>query len=133
MSSNKLKMVSPRQLVGKYHEIVARDFLIEKGLVLIKENWLKPKIGEIDLIMLETNKSWNVVVFVEVRARKSDQYGTVLESITKAKQKKIIKAAQCFLQEFPQYQNYECRFDIIGFKSKNHQPIWISEAFIVNS
>ncbi len=126
--SQQLKMVSEKQQIGKVYENMACQFLLDNGLQLIAQNWLQAKIGELDLVMLETGKAWDTLVFVEVRVRKSEQFGDALASITKAKQRKLIKTAHCFLQNNPNYQNYDCRFDVIAFT--NNRPTWIQGAFM---
>ncbi len=143
MSSSHLKMVSPKQKTGKHYELLACQFLQQQGLQLIASNWLKAKVGEIDLIMIEQGKSWDTLVFVEVRVRQSksnrhannskhsdsqanqcttnysndsiSNYGDALMSITKTKQAKLIKTARYFLHSNPKYQDCECRFDVIAF------------------
>lgn len=69
--------------------------------------------GEIDLIA----RDGDCLVFVEVRCKRTDAYGTPAESVTLAKQRKIILTAQHYL-----YTNaltdIDCRFDVVevGFK-----------------
>jgi len=56
----------------------------------------------------------NTLVFVEVRYRRSEQFGSALDSVTAAKQKKIRLTAAHYLQSHPQLQYCNCRFDVIG-------------------
>ncbi len=142
-SEPRLKMVSDKQKQGDGYEQLACRFLQSQGLTLIGKNWLQPKVGEIDLIMLEQGKAWDTLVFVEVRARKSNvqgyNYGDAISSITKGKQAKLIRTAKHFLQAHPHYQNYECRFDVVGYNINSNinsvpqemsEPEWIQGAFI---
>lgn len=64
-----LMATSPTQRQGSYFEQLACEFLQRQGLQLIAQNWQQPKIGELDLVMLETVSAWSTVVFVEVRQR----------------------------------------------------------------
>ncbi len=77
---------------GKEGEEIAREFLIEKGFKLIESNYAN-KLGEIDIIM--SDKDW--LVFVEVKLKIGDRYGTPEEMITKNKLSKIRRVAESFL------------------------------------
>ena len=68
---------------GQQAERVAADYLIGQGLVLIDRNVRAGK-GEIDLIM----QHGDTVVFVEVRARKTQAYVSAVQSISRSKQLK---------------------------------------------
>lgn len=108
--------------IGQQAELVACHFLEKKGLKLLAKNY-RCKLGEIDLIMLDQND----VVFVEVRARSSDDFGGAVESVTKTKQRKVIKTATHFLLAQKWLDKVECRFDIIGITQ--NQIDWIKDAF----
>lgn len=76
-----------------------------------------------------------ILVFVEVRFRKDDSFGGGLESITAAKQRKLRKTAELYLQQNNQHKN--ARFDVVSM-SKSTQTSddkqeyifeWITNAF----
>ncbi len=76
-----------------------------------------------------------ILVFVEVRFRKNNLFGGGLESITAAKQLKLRKTAELYLQQNAKYKN--ARFDVVSM-SKNNQTSnnkeeytfdWICNAF----
>ncbi len=76
-----------------------------------------------------------MLVFVEVRFRKSDAFGGGLESITASKQLKLRKTAELYLQQNSKYKN--ARFDVVSM-SKNNQTNnngqsysfdWVTNAF----
>ena len=117
---------SPTQLSGLKAEIIARNFLIKNGFKLITTNY-RTRLGEIDIIMQDKK----TLIFVEVRYRKSNSYANGAESITRSKQKKIIKTALTFLQKYPTYKSY--RFDVIAIQpTQNGNEIdWIKDAFQV--
>ena len=110
-------------MIGDKAENYALKYLKDQGLKLITKNYL----GEIDIIMLDKE----TLVFIEVRYRKNSLFGNALESIDFKKQQKIIKAAQLFLDEFNQYDEFSCRFDVIAIdKSLKYENIsWIQDAF----
>ena len=64
-----LMLTSPKQRQGSYFEQQACEFLQERGLILVAQNWQQPKVGELDLVMLEKGQAWSTLVFVEVRQR----------------------------------------------------------------
>jgi len=155
-----LALTSPKQRQGSLFEQQACQFLQQQGLVLIAQNWQQPKVGELDLVMLETGQTWSTLVFVEVRQRLRSSFGDAALSVTKAKQRKIIKTAKYFLQQHPEYAHFECRFDVIAYNierststsavatsDKNHndkdntaerptapyQPEWLSGAFMATA
>jgi len=115
---------------GKDAEIACYKYLKTKGLKLVEKNF-NCRHGEIDLIMLDKK----TLVFVEVRFRKNNAFGGGLESITPAKQIKLRKTAELYLQHHNDYKN--ARFDVVSM-SKNtqtnskKQPYtfeWINNAF----
>jgi putative endonuclease len=116
--------ISKRQF-GELKEQEASEFLQAKGLQLIRRNF-SCRCGEIDLIMQENDN----LVFVEVRYRRSDGYGSGLESITLQKQRKIIKAAQYYLLQ-NKLSDVNCRFDAVAITEKNGllEFDWIKDAF----
>ncbi|WP_293778881.1 YraN family protein [uncultured Oxalicibacterium sp.] len=96
-----------RQVTGSAAEYVALLHLQKNGLQLIERNFLC-RGGEIDLIM----QDGATLVFVEVRKRSSRQFGGAAASVTPAKQRRLICAAQQFLQRYRQPP--ACRFDVIA-------------------
>ena len=110
-----LLATSPKQLQGNYFEQLAGEFLQQQGLQLIAKNWQQPKVGELDLVMVEVGVAWSTLVFIEVRQRQCSSFGDAALSVTVSKQSKIIKAAKYFLQQHPEYADYDCRFDVIAY------------------
>ena len=85
-------------------------------------------MGEIDLIMIDGD----TLVFVEVRYRENNSFCTPLETITRAKQRKIIKAASHYLTTKVKTHNIPCRFDVVGVTrdaNQQYQYEWIKSAF----
>jgi putative endonuclease len=96
-----------RQRTGDEGEEQALQYLIAAGLTLVRRSFLC-KGGEIDLIMRDQAS----LVFVEVRKRASKQFGGAVASVTPAKQKRMVHAAQVYL--LTQKANPACRFDLIA-------------------
>ncbi|PRC93243.1 YraN family protein [Solimicrobium silvestre] len=101
------KLTKNRQLLGQEGEKQALRYLHEQGLVHIESNFRRP-FGEIDLIM----QDHSTLVFVEVRSRAQSQFGGAAASVTRAKQRRLVLAAQAYLQRYPQPP--PCRFDVIA-------------------
>ena len=96
--------------IGTKYEGKAMEYLIEKGYSELGRNYYS-RYGEIDLICRDKNKG--EIVFVEVKYRKSIEYGSGLESITRSKQRKLVKTAFLYLKD-KKIKDTPYRFDIIS-------------------
>jgi len=97
-----------RRRTGRQGEEIAAGFLVDKGYRLIQRNW-HTQVGELDLIMEEGD----TLVFVEVRTRRGKSFGSPEESITPAKQTRLIELAQTYLQETNEFSR-PWRIDVVG-------------------
>ncbi len=93
---------------GVKYEKIARDFLENKGCKIVAQNFFCPQ-GEIDLVALD--KAW--LCFVEVRYRWQN-LDTAILSVDQKKAEKINLAAQKFLEQNSQFENFQLRFDLIA-------------------
>lgn len=114
-------MFSNKRQQGASFEQQARHFLQSQGLTFIAANQVF-KCGELDLIMQDQN----TLVFVEVRQRSYQAFGSAVESIDWRKQQKWLDAASQWLaQRQCSLEDTDCRFDVIAF-GKTHDDIeWI--------
>ena len=108
--------------IGHAIENSARLFLEQQGLQFITKNY-HCRLGEIDLIM----KDGNCWVFVEVRYRRNNHYGSSAETISRHKQAKIRTTAEIFLKNHSVNKEPPMRFDVIAITAK--QLEWIKNAF----
>ena len=92
-------MIYRKRQKGIEGEALACQYLQRKGLKIIEKNW-RCRWGEVDLIVQEGLK----IVFVEVKARSSQNFGTGLDAVTERKQQKMAKTALSYLQKYP--KNY---------------------------
>ena len=83
-----------RRQTGRQGEDIAAAYLVNRGYTILQRNWSCPT-GELDLI----TQTGHTLVFVEVRARRGNRFGTAEESVTPAKQARLIELAQAYLQE----------------------------------
>lgn len=108
--------------LGLEAEKIAATYLQHQGLVLVCNNY-QCRFGEIDLIM----RDGKTLVFIEVRMRKNERFGGAAASITPAKQKKLQRTAEHYLQ---QHGNSACRFDAVLMSTADTEHIeWIRNAF----
>lgn len=112
-----------RKQKGDQGEQQARQLLEKNGLQLVTQNF-RCKVGEIDLVMRDRES----LVFVEVRVRKNNHFGSASDSITPRKQQRIIHAAQFFLQTHREWSQAPCRFDTVTITG-NAAPEWCRDAF----
>ncbi|MFZ9035281.1 MAG: YraN family protein [Francisellaceae bacterium] len=108
--------------LGDKGEDLALAYLKKHGFKCLARNYYC-RFGEIDIIGL-INK---ILIFVEVKKRNSATFGEAAEMVGVAKQTKIIKTAQFFLNENRKYQVYVCRFDVIAITGDDIN--WIEAAF----
>ncbi|WP_343316521.1 YraN family protein [Acinetobacter soli] len=96
--------------LGVWAEQAALTLLQAHGFHLVQQNF-RSRRGEIDLIVAKGDE----LVFVEVKARTQGSYAMANEVLMYSQQRKIIKTAQYFLNKYPHYQQFYCRFDVICF------------------
>ncbi len=92
---------------GVAGEKAAEKYLKKNGYRIIKKNYRTP-IGEIDIIA-EQDKA---LVFIEVKSRKSLQFGHPIVAVTSQKRRKIIQMSQVFLKNFS-IKDRVIRFDVV--------------------
>ena len=93
--------------VGAKAEEVACWFLSERGYKIIKRNW-QIRGGELDIVA-EKN---GILVFIEVKARFSHDFGLPVESITPNKIRFLKRSAQIYIHQNHLY-NKQARFDVV--------------------
>ncbi len=94
---------------GRKAEDIACARLQQAGLALTTRNYRSP-FGEIDLVMQERD----TLVFVEVRYRSSDDFGTPAETVDARKQARLRATAEHYLQNTPRASKKACRFDSVA-------------------
>jgi putative endonuclease len=114
--------LSGKQAQGQRWEQVAQAHLVGHGLRLVEANF-RCKGGEIDLVMRDRD----TLVFVEVRQRAGRGHGGAAASITPAKIRRLVRAAQYYLMRFA--QTPPCRFDVVAIDGG--QLEWLRNAIEV--
>lgn len=114
---------------GLVFENLALAHVQREGLVLITRNFTS-RFGELDLVLRDRE----IVVFLEVRYRRSQAFGGALASVGATKRDRLGKAASLFLQANPSLSRQPCRFDVVAISGSAEAPIidWQRNAFEIN-
>lgn len=101
---------------GARGESLAVKALKKKGYKILEKNY-RCKLGEIDIIA----KDRGVLVFVEVKARRTDRFGDPKLAVTPQKQRKISMVALEYLKKTGQIEK-RARFDVVAIRLLPGQP-----------
>ena len=104
-------MPHERRRFGDWGEKYARQFLEGKGYSVLESNY-RSKYGEIDLVAQEGE----CLVFVEVKSRRTGAFGRPEESVTEAKQQKLVQAEMEYMQ-VKGLEECEWRIDVVGIEA----------------
>lgn len=107
--------------MGANFEQRARQFLERRGLAFVAAN-VTIRGGELDLVMRASD---GMLVFVEVRARRSARHGGAAASIGRRKRRRVIAAALDFWARHG--AGAACRFDVVAFEAGRLD--WLRDAF----
>lgn len=112
--------------VGGQWERHAEAYLHRCGLNTVARNF-NCRVGEIDLVM----EDGECLVFMEIRYRETSRFGSGAETVTRPKQRRIIRAAQKYLQLHCNRATQPCRFDVISLGNEQGKLTaeWIRNAF----
>ncbi len=100
--------------LGKTGEDLARRFLKKNGFIVVDHNF-RCRYGEIDLV-LRKDGSFH---FVEVKFRRTLEYGLPQESVNKRKQNKIHKVALLWMRKRHLPMDSEIHFDVLAISRSN--------------
>jgi putative endonuclease len=114
------KSTQSSRSAGSKAEDIAEKLLKEKGFIIRKRNFHFGKVGEIDIVAEDNGQ----LVFVEVKARTSHEFGKPIESINERKRSQLRKTALGYLH-VNSINNMECRFDVvtIDFTDNHENPV----------
>jgi putative endonuclease len=109
-------MLNRRRQTGEAGEALAARLLRKKGYTIVATNY-RTQLGEIDIIA----RDGGTLVFVEVKARRSDRFGAPKWAVTPAKQRKISMVALYYLKTTGQ-SAAKARFDVVSIRSDSQHP-----------
>ena len=106
----------PRQF-GQQAEHLAQTFLKKKGYRIFETNYCC-RYGEIDIVAKHKKR----IMFVEVKARRTEKFGAPVFAVAPAKQQKISQVALFYLQA-TQWLNVAARFDVVSVSQTDATPL----------
>jgi putative endonuclease len=101
-------MTFERQALGIIGEELAARELASRGYAILERRY-RTRYGEIDIVA----EDGETLVFVEVRARATGEFGTAAESVTDRKKRKVTAMAVDYLTRH-HVTNRPCRFDVVA-------------------
>lgn len=110
--------------LGNQGEEKALTFLVEQGYKIVVANWQEHKF-EIDIIAIDNDE----IVFVEVKTRATDYFGSPEEAVTIAKQQHLIEGANYYLEQ--NEIDLNARFDVVAIVMNENKSVinHIKDAF----
>ena len=109
--------------IGDFGEEITSKYLEKNGYRILDRNYSKP-FGEIDIIAIKGD----VISFVEVKTRKSDDFAYAAEAVDFYKQERIKRARQAFIMERNLTDFFIC-FDISEVYLDTRKINYIENAF----
>ena len=97
-----------RQTLGELGENLACEELRRRGYAILERRY-RTRYGEIDIVA----RHGDVLVFVEVKARVGDAFGTGAEAVTGYKRRRVAQMAADFLVR-RRLHDRPCRFDVVS-------------------
>jgi len=104
----KKRLLANGKRLGRWGEKHGERFLRGRGLRTLARNFTC-KSGEIDIIMTDEE---GTIVFVEVKTRSDESFVKAEQTVTHAKQARMLRAARYFLSSH-KIEERPCRFDIV--------------------
>jgi putative endonuclease len=105
-----------RRHTGESGEAIAVKFLKKDGYKIIEQNY-RCRLGEIDIIA----RDGRVLAFIEVKARRTDEFGGPKWAVTPQKQRKISMVALEYLKKTGQ-MDIGARFDVVAIRLLPDHP-----------
>jgi len=112
--------------LGKKGEALAIDWFRQHGYEILHSNW-RHSHYEVDIIASKDS----VLHFIEVKARRSTQFGYPEESVGKKKMQNLMNAADEFLNQFPKWKRIQ--FDVLSIslkKNGKHEFFLIGDVYL---
>jgi len=107
-----------RRRIGAAHEEQAASYLTAQGYEILEQNY-RCRLGEIDLVAREGG----TLVFLEVKYRRTDAYGSPAEAVTPMKQRTICRVADYYRMTHRMRESQPCRFDVVAIRGTEIEVI----------
>jgi putative endonuclease len=106
-----------RQFLGKSGEDAAVAELERRGYAILERRY-RTRHGEIDIVAEDSG----TLVFVEVKARASAEFGRAAEAVTRRKQLRLVSMASDYLAR-NHVSDRPCRFDVVAIDDAETSPV----------
>lgn len=103
-------MTAESQLFGKEAEVAAEQYLRQRGYRILGRN-VRMAYGELDIVA----KHEDTIVFIEVKARRTQQFGGASHAVTPQKKQRLIHLAAQYLAHH-ELANCPSRFDVMLYQ-----------------
>lgn len=110
-------MTLQRQALGKLGESLAVEELERRGYAIVARRY-RTRHGEIDIVA----EDGDTLVFVEVKARASGEFGFAVEGVTRWKQLQLASMAAEYLARHD-ITDRPCRFDVVAIDDAETTPV----------
>jgi putative endonuclease len=111
---------NPNRRLGRRGEELAARYLRRHGHKVLYRNFRAKHGGEVDIVCRD--KSCNTLVFIEVKTRRSTQFGAPAEAVTRDKQHLIARGALAWLGMLDHPDEVLYRFDIVEVLFEGEVP-----------
>ena len=101
---------------GSLGEQLAASYLTEKGYFITAQNW-QHSHWEVDIIAIKDE----VLHFIEVKTRRTKNFGLPEDNVTNKKMQNLINAAEEYLHLNPQWKRIQ--FDILSISMNKNKPV----------
>jgi putative endonuclease len=109
---------------GKRGEEDAEIFFKDAGYTVLARNYRKP-CGEIDLIVRKGDE----LVFAEVKRWTSYAEDSLEQGIPRKKMERIVRTSKYYLREYPQFEGFAIRYDVLFVPGTGRKVHHIQDAF----
>jgi putative endonuclease len=110
-------MTIERQVLGRSGEDLAVAALERRGYAILTRRYRTAR-GEIDIVA----QDGETLVFVEVKARRTAEFGTAAEAVTRRKQLQVIAMARAYCA-FERVEDVPCRFDVVAIDGVGERAV----------
>ena len=118
--------MAQHNLLGKAGEQAACEFLIGKGYTIRETNW---RLGRLEIDIVAQEPKANRLHIVEVKTRTSSEHFDPMQSITRAKIRNLVNAANGYISHYQLRMSVQYDVMVIVGKAPDFTIHYISNAF----
>ncbi len=103
--------------LGKFGEDLATTFLIDKGYLIRHKNYTC-QWGELDIVCEKDKR----IIFIEVKTRISTKQGAPHESLTKMKNRHLMRSMRYYIRQF-RLNDWKLALDVVSITLNRDKSI----------